>query len=205
MFVLLLAGCGSSAVDQPSAAPLASPVASGPCAAIPTIDPNNPPETLGLTGDPTLEAEFPTELDGESVTDVSSARWIEALCSMGGQASVDAAARNLPPGLDLSAMSVGSAAATVDGKPVTIVAFRLPGHRGDELLGVVGNLSAAIFPDTAKFTSALTASTAGGKNVSRWTNPADGRDSYLYASGDTLWTVDSINQSQADKIFAALP
>jgi hypothetical protein len=205
VLVSALAGCGSSVIDQPSLVPSASPPATGPCTSIPTIDPDNPPDTLGLTGDPTLEAEFPAEIDDQTVTDVSSARWIETLCDMGGPASVDAAARNLPSGLDQSAMSVGSAAATVDGKPVTIVAFRLPGHRGDELLGVVGDLSAAIFPEAPRFNSALTASTAAGKSVSRWTNPADGTDSYLYASGDTLWTVDSIDQSQADKIFAALP
>jgi hypothetical protein len=205
VLVLVLDGCGSSVVEQPSPSPSAVAQANDPCASIPTIDPANPPDTLGLTGDPTLEAEFPAEIDGETLTDVSSARWIETLCDMGGPASVDAAARNLPPGLDQSAMSVGSAAATVGGKPVTIVAFRLPGHRGDELLGAVGDLSAAIFPDAPKFTTALTATTAGGKSVSRWTNPADGRDSYLYANGDTLWTVDGIDQSQADKIFAALP
>jgi hypothetical protein len=205
VLVSALAGCGSSVVDQPSLVPSASPRANDPCAAIPTIDPANPPDTLGLTGDPTLEAEFPAEIDDETVTDVASARWIEALCDMGGTASVDAAALNLPSDLDQSAMSVGSAAATVDGKAVTIVAFRLPGHRGDELLGAFGDLSAAIFPDAPKFNTALTATTAGGKSVSRWTNAADGSVSYLYVSGDTLWTVDSIDQSQADKIFAALP
>jgi len=204
--VLVLGGCGSSVVDQPTAGPTAvPPPASGPCASIPTIDPSNPPESLALNEDATLEAEFPSEIDGQALTDVASGGWIETLCLIGGPAWVDAASRNLPAGLDLSTMSVGSASATVDGQPVTMLAFRLPGHRGDELLGVVAKLSAAIFPGTAKFTSALTVITAGGKSVTRWTNPADGTDSYLYAGADTLWLADSIDQSQADEIFAALP
>ena len=71
VLVSALAGCGSSVVDQPSLVPSASPRANDPCAPIPTIDPVNPPDTLGLTGDPTLEAEFPAQIDGETVTDVA--------------------------------------------------------------------------------------------------------------------------------------
>ncbi len=38
-----------------------------------------------------------------------------------------------------------------------------------------------------------------------WTNAADGSVSYLYPVGDTLFIIEGITTSQADKIFAALP
>jgi len=203
--LLVLAGCGSSVGDTPSPVTSPGPQATGACAAIPTIDPNNPPDTLPLTADPTLEAEFPTQIDGQDVTDLASGRWLETLCMLGGQASVDAAQLNLPPGLDLSPMTVASATATVDGSSVTIVAYRLPGHGADEILGVLGDVSGALSSQRPTLTSSLSPATAGGKDVSRWTNPADGTDTYVYASGDTLWMVRSIDESQADKIFATLP
>jgi len=205
VIALVVGGCGSPSEPSPTAAGPAGPPATGVCAAIPTIDPNNPPASLPLTRDLTLESKFPTQLDGQPVTGLASGRWIETLCMTGGEASVDAASQALPAGVSLSQVSVASANADVDGNSVTIVAFRVPGGSGSQLLAEVGALSAAIASGEPKFSSTPTTVTAGGKSVSVFTNPADGSNTYLYAGGDTLWLVDSLDQSQADKIFAALP
>lgn len=50
----------------------------------------------------------------------------------------------------------------------------------------------------------MSTATIGGKNVSVLTDE-DGGVGYAYASGDTLFIVSSVTDSQAAKIFAAFP
>jgi hypothetical protein len=176
----------------------------GDCAGIPTIPHDHPPDTLNLTRDPTLEAKFPDLIDGMPVGDVASGKWIETLCTLGGQASVDTARANVPAGTDLAALTVGSGQTVVDGLAVTITAFRLPGHQGAELIPMIGGLSSALTGSAPKFTSDLEDVTVGGKSVKRWTNAADGQVSYLYSSGDTLFVIEGVTPSQADKVVAGL-
>jgi len=127
------------------------------------------------------------------------------LCVIGGQASVDAAKRDLAPGTDLSDMRVASAQAVVDGLAAPITAFRWPGHSAAELLPVLGILSSSITRGPAKFTSGLASATIGDKTVTTWTNPVDQYVSYLYPGGDTLFVIDSVTVSQASKVLSALP
>jgi len=44
----------------------------------------------------------------------------------------------------------------------------------------------------------------GGKEVTVWTDDADGV-AYLYPSGDVLFVVANVTESQAGQLFAALP
>lgn len=204
LFLCLIAvvsvGCLSSVLPVAPFVP-----ASGPCAGIPQYQPDKPPGSLVLTADPSLEVEFPTTIDGQSLTELASARYVETLCALGGDASITAAQAQLAPGIDLNDLRVATAQATVDGQPVTIDAYRLPNHRGDELLSVVGVLSATVAGSEAKFTGDLLQATAGGRSVWQFTNAADGSISYLYPTGDTLFVVEDATQPQADKVVAALP
>jgi hypothetical protein len=197
--VLLIAIVGCADASAPLAVP-----SSGPCAGIPLIDHNNPPDSLPLTPDPVLEQKLPTQIDGQPVTDVSSGRYIETLCMLGGDASLVAAARNSPVGVDISDVNVASGKATVDGVAATIGAYRLPGQSGASLIPVIGLLAGAV-TGQSRFEVGLTPATIGNKAVQSWTNAADGVTSYLYSNGDTLFVVDDVTPSQAGKILAALP
>jgi hypothetical protein len=202
----LIGGCSADATSAIDTAPASlSPHRTGLCSGFGAIDPANPPPSLLLTRDPVLEAEFPSEIDGQPVSDVASGRLVETLCLLGGEASVTAAQRAAASTVDITRITDASGSVPVDGRQVTILAFRLPSHRGDELLGAIGILSSAVVPGTQKFANGLEQTTAGGKSVWRWVNAADGSVSFLYATSDTLFDVENVSQSQADKVFAALP
>jgi hypothetical protein len=196
----LLVGCTSSVLPPSPFIPV-----SGPCAGIPQYPPDKPPGSLVLTPDPTLEAEYPMTIDGQPVTNLASARYIESLCALGGDASIAAAENQLAPGVDLNDIRVATGNVVIDGQSVTIDAYRLPNHRGDELVAVVGVLATTVAGSEARFTDDLVQTTAGGRSVLQFTNAADGSVSYLYATGDTLFIVEDSTPSQADKIVAALP
>ena len=205
--VLLVVGCGadqttSSTTPSPG---VTAPAGTGVCAGVPSIDPKSPPDELNLTADETLESRFPTLIDGSPISDLASARWLETLCIMGGPASVASVGQKLPSGLDVNDMRVASGIALVDGRAVTLVAFRLPGHQGSELVPAVGVLSGGVAAGSPRFGDNLTTTTIAGKAVTSWTDPQTGGQSYLYPTGDTLFVVGPIDSSQADKIFAALP
>jgi hypothetical protein len=179
--------------------------ASGPCAGFPVYPQNQTPPSLPLTRDPELETEFPTEVAGQTVNDLASGRYIETLCALGNEDSVNAALAAVPAGVDLTDVRVASADVQFGTELVTISAFRLPGHSGDELLSLVGVLSKTVAPSAARFASGLTQTTLGGKSVYSWNDAATGADSYLYPHADTLFIVDGALPSQADQVLAALP
>lgn len=197
---LLFVGCTTSVLPATPFIP-----ESGPCAGLPQYPQDKPPGSLVLTPDPTLEAMYPATIDGQPVTDLASARYIETLCALSGDAAIAAASQQLPQGVDLSDLRVAAAQAQVDGAAVTLESFRLPNHRGEELVPVVGILATTVAGSEAKFTSGLVQTTAGGRSVWQYTNAADGAVSYLYAAGDTLFIVADVTPSQADKVVAALP
>jgi len=200
LLALVVVGC-----DAASPPPSMDVPASGPCAGIPLIPRDQAPTaTLPLTRDLTLESRIPTSIDGHALTDLSSGRWVETLCMIGGEDSLKAGAANLPAGLSLDDMRVASALATVDGAAVTITAFRLPGHAGSEIIPALGDIAGALGGDGSKFSGAVGATTVAGKDVATWTDPTDGSVSYLYPTADTLFVIDNLTPSQADKVFAAL-
>jgi hypothetical protein len=199
LVAVVAVGCTSSVLPGQPNIP-----ATGPCAGIPQYPPDKPPGSLVLTADASLEAKFPTTIDGQPVTGLASAKYVETLCALGGDASILAAERGLAPGIDLTDMRVASGDVVVDGQPVTIYALQAPGHTGDELLSATDVLSESVAGNEA-ITEDLVQTTAGGRSVWRFTNAADGSVSYLYSSGDTMFTVEDATQSQADKVIAALP
>jgi hypothetical protein len=209
--VLFVAGCASPTLPTSQASPavptatVGGPPASGPCAGIPIIPAGNAPDTLELTRDPALEQKFPATIDGQQLNDLASAGLVESLCIIGGQASVEAAQRNVLVGTDLSAITVGSAQVVVDAGLAGLTAYRWAGHTGADLISLVGGLSSSVTGGPPKFGTGVEPGSSGGKQVMRWTNAADGSISYLYPTGDTLFIVEGITSSQADKIFAALP
>ena len=207
MVLVALIGCGSGVAPTAvsTAPPAATPFASGPCAGMTPIDPQNPPPSLALTVDPVLEGEFPAQIGDQSLTDLTSGRWLETLCMLGGPDSAAAASAGLPSGYSLSDISVASAGVMVNNAQVTITGFRKAGGDGAALVALLGLISQAIRPDAPRYNGDLEHVQAGGKSVLRWLDPATDAPSYLYANGDSLFVVDAIGPPQADQIFAALP
>ena len=212
--MLLLAACGSSPATSPTgpgstaaahSTPTAAPVAAGAeCAGLPVYNPASPSASFAYASDKTIEAKFPTQIDGQPVTGITSGRFIEMLCYFDGQAGIDALRTSMPVALNLMNMSVGSAQATVDGASVIVSAFRTPGADAGQLLQDLASLASSSGSDTAKFTlSELKDATVGGKAVKTWTD-ATGNTSYIYVTGDTIIMIDSVTPSQAEKIFTAM-
>lgn len=166
------------------------------CAAFPTINPASP-AIPSFAPDLALEAKFPAEIDGAPLRDLKSGSYLQSLC-FGGQAAVDRLRGQVQ--FDLLTLTFASAEATIDGEDVTLEAFRAPGQDGSAimqtLIRVAQSGNQTIPP--------LVPGTAGGKNVITTTD-SDGTTSYGYANGDTVFFTGSMTQSQADKLFAALP
>lgn len=185
---VMVTGCGSGAAPS-----LAVP-SSGPCAGIPLVDRDNPPDLLPLTIDPVLEALVPLQIDGQRVTDVTSGRYVETLCMVGGEEALAAALARTPAALDIQAINVASGKATVDDLAVSMTAYRLPGGSGADLTPILGKSSSELAPATVE-----------GKPVLTWTDTSDGSTLYLYSSGDTLFVIEDATPSQAGTVLAALP
>jgi hypothetical protein len=204
LLLLAVVACGSPAT-APQGTVIPSRESTGDCVGYTVVDPSNRPSLLPLTADPVLEAEFPADVEGQPVTNLESARWIETLCALGSDASVAAARRNLPPGMDVADIRVASGQVTVNGDAIGLTAFRLPGHGGQELLSVAGVMSSSVSPDAPRFLDRLQPATIAGKNVLGWTDAASGAPFFLYAAPDALFILEGASLSQADKILAVLP
>jgi hypothetical protein len=167
------------------------------CAGYPTLDPSNPYAYPSSPPDPTLEAHFPTEIDGNPVTDLNSTSWAAFAC-LGSPDAVNGIAGQV--GFDLTKLTEAQANATVDDQDVEIDAFRLPGGDGNQIVTVLAQLAAA--SGSSLEAGTLGQATAGGKSVITYTD-SDGV-SYGIVLGDTLIFAGPLTQSQADKIFAAI-
>jgi hypothetical protein len=194
-------GCDAA---SPPPTPLYVP-ASGVCTGVPVYPADQAPASLPLTPDATLEAKFPIAIDGQAVNGLASAHYVESLCALGGESSIDAAIANLSPDINLADLRVASAQVQMDTQVITINAFRLPGHSAHALLPVVGILADTVAPSAAKFAS-LVPTQFGGKAVYIWTDTTTGAISYLYPApdDDTLFIVEGGLPSQAEKVLTAL-
>jgi hypothetical protein len=203
--VALVAGCESGPASSSPVPIMPTPPAMGTeCATLPTAAPGSELASFAPARDAELEARFPTQVDGQPVTNVQSGRLIETLCLIGGQSGVDRLRTQAPSNIDVMNLVIGSAEATVDGEQVRLTAFRVPGRDGGELLRDVADLARSVGGSEPKFAGELTPAMVGGKNVTSWTS-TDGETSYLYVSGDALIIVDAATPSQADKIFSVIP
>jgi hypothetical protein len=187
---------GTPTQPIPTAGATQPPAGGSECSGFPTMNPASPALPSFIT-DPGIEAKFPSQIDGQPVTDVESFSWAQLVC-LGGQAAIDRIRGTTQ--FDLLSLSMATATATVEGDEVELMAFRTPGGDATQIVQTLAELSSAAGEESD--IASITPGTAGGKSVLVVAG-TDGTTSYGYVSGDTLVIAEDITQSQADKIFAA--
>jgi hypothetical protein len=188
-----------AAVTPAAVTPAAvTPVAGTPVAGTPAAPPS-------FTPDFTLAAKFPAAIDGQPVTNVQTALYIDFLRQFGSTADEVQKAIDVfsAMGLDFTRMSFGSGSATVDGTSVGLIALRTPDADANKIVQnyalIAGALDASPPPAPT-----MTQLSIGGKNVTRAVDSA-GKATVLYVTGDTLFLIQDTTDSQTTKILQALP
>jgi hypothetical protein len=181
----------------------APPVGGGTeCGAFPTFSLASP-VIPSFAPDPVIVALFPAEIDGQPVTDVQSASWLQTICFYGGQAQVDRLKATSSGGTLLANLTFGSATANVGGSDVNLSAFRIPGSDGNQIIQNASLFVAGLTGQTPEpFTTTQT--TIGGKAAYVITD-SSGSVSYAYVKGDAVVVIDNADATQAATILAALP
>ena len=223
---LLVAACGGGSttptvppVNVPSLAipSLAIPSIAIPSLAIPSFAiPTLPSGSFSLpsfagfpsfetNADPTLAAEFPTQVSGQPVTNVETSRYMDLLNLLASDhpeqiQGFQAAMQGI--GVDPNAVSLGTADTTANGDDIKITAIRTPGVDANQLLSVLPALAAASGGDTTP--PIVSQANIGGKNAIVLTD-ADENLSYVYVHGDVAWSTNSDNAADVATVFAALP
>lgn len=204
--VVVLAGCSNAAPagSAPGAATPAAGASATPQAvttpAASTATSQGPFVLPSFAGDPDLAAKFPKQVDGKPVGPVTTATLMEFLVALQSTpADLDTMRQAFATiGIDANTIVVGSANATVSGSTVGIFAIRVPGQDATKLIQNYSIFSAANQGDK------LSAETAGGKNVTVVRDSAGYASTWMYATGDILWTVNTSDQKEAAAVFAAL-
>jgi hypothetical protein len=171
------------------------------CDALPTLDPTNP-VAPSLPPDETFNTRFPSTIDGQPVTDITSFQWLSYLCVFGGQAVLAQATTQTGGAINLALLSFGWAAATVEGEDIVLKSFRTSNNDGYNLIRYFFVLAAQA-GDSWNLRHVGDADIVG-KEVGVWTD-ADGVEGYLYLSDDTVFYFAGVTESQATKILTALP
>jgi len=210
LVVVFASACGSSAATPgaggTSGPAGASSVAPGASSVAPGASQQPGPS---FAGDPELAAKFPKQVDGQPVTNVTTARFSDFFSAFdttpSAAASTKAELDSLRTifagiGLNLDAMVFGSATATVSGSSVGIVALRVPGQDANKLVQ-----NYAMIPSALKSGDVLSKETVGGKSVTVVRDVGGTASAWMYANGDILWQVESSNQDEAAAVFTALP
>jgi len=212
---LAVAACGGS---SPAASTLptipAVPSLAIPSFAIPSLNlgsfaiPSIAFPSFNANADPTLAAKFPTQVGGQPVTGVQTVNFVAFFQALAGddessasqlQSFVQLLGTN---GVDATQLSFGSATTTVDGESVQIQAFRTPGGDINKFIALWPQLTA--LDDSEKTPPTVGTSNVGGKTVTTLTDPEDDSVTYIYAQGDTAWSVDSNDPAEAAAVFTAL-
>ena len=192
------AGATSGPAGTSSVTPGASSVAPGT-----SIQPGP-----SFAGDPELAAKFPKQVDGQPVTNVTTARFIDFISAFvttpsadaSTKAEIDAMRQTLSAiGIDLNTIVFGYGTATVNGSSVGIQALRIPGQDANKLIQNYLLFSSSNQGDT------LSKETIGGKNVTVVRSSTGFASAWLYATGDIAWEVSTSSQDEAAAVFAALP
>lgn len=210
LVVVFASACGSSAATPGAGATSgsagSSSVAPGASSVAPATSQQPGPS---FAGDPELVAKFPKQVDGQPVTNVTTARFIEFMSAFVTSPSADASTKAeidslrmifAGIGLNLDTMVFGSAVATVGGSSVGITALRVPGQDANKL---VQNYS--MIPSALSSGDVLSKETVGGKSVTVVRGAGGTANTWMYANGDILWLVESSNQDEAAAVFTALP
>jgi hypothetical protein len=193
------AGATSGPAGTSSVTPGASSVAPGT-----SIQPGP-----SFAGDPELAAKFPKQVDGQPVTNVTTARFSDFFSAFdttpSAAASTKAQLDSLRTifagiGLNFDAMVFGSAQATVSGSSVEITAVRVPGQDANKLVQ-----NYAMIPSALSSGDTMSQATVGGKNVTVVKSATGTASNWMYANGDILWEVSTSNQDEAAAVFTALP
>ena len=204
---LAVAACATGTPGTSSVSTLAggSPVA---IQSIPPLCSYGPPSgalpIIDTNADPTLAAMFPTQVNGQPVTDVVTIKYKEYICSFfgefspGGQALIQAL---LAAGIDPTTMSQGSASTTVNGADVGYLAYRTPNVDATRLLALYPRLGVLSYGESAP---TLGQATIGGKSVTTATS-ASGVVDYLYPHGDVVWVVTPSDAATVATLLGALP
>ena len=207
--LVVLAACstGTTAPTPPGATlpPGATPAGTGSsqvCAAIPTFNPAGP--TPSFAQDTEFLNKMPATIDGQPVTNKNAISALVIFCAFGATSMDQVSQAFAQIGIDIRTMTLGSFGATIDDDSVSVSGFRTPGADASRIIQALPSLALAFGNDPADIQTPTQAS-AGGKTV--FTTPGDeeGTLDYFYVQGDTIWNANSITQSQADKLFAALP
>jgi hypothetical protein len=208
--VVMLAAC-SSAAPTGSTPPggTSAPGASGtpPAATTPpaTARATSQQPGLSFTSDPVLMAAFPKQVAGKPVTNLTTAKFVDFITAFGGadasaQAQIDSIRQTLSAiGIDLNTIVFGTATATVNGSSVGIEALRVPGQDANKLIQNYLILSTNNQGDT------LSQETISGKNVTVVKSATGLAKTWMYATGDIMWSVSTSHQAEAEAVFAALP
>ena len=187
---LLVAACGSSAATTaPTQVPITQPpvTQAPPSIGLPELSFALP----SFTSDAELEAMFPKQIGGETLT-VRSMSGTDFL-KTGSTSNLSTVLQGLgKTPADLSVAFGG----TMD---VTLIAFRIKGVAADQFLGA--------YLTSAKDAqgSVISDATLGGKSVKKVVTT--GQVVYLYLSGDIVWTVGCSPPAEAllNEAFSKLP
>ena len=175
------------------------PIGGSVCAAFPTIDPNNPLNFPSPVPDPTLEAHFPAQVDGNNVTDLQSGKWAAFVCMGGDSAAVDQLQSKM--GVNLADVTWASASVVADDEQVDRFGLRVPGGNAQQLVNVIAQIVALSGHNLAT-EGTVGQGTAGGKQVFTYTD--ENGTSYGLVIGDLLIFAGPMTQSQADEVFSAV-
>jgi hypothetical protein len=156
-----------------------------------------------------LAAKFPAQVDGQPVTNITTARFIDFMSAF--NTTPSAAASTLAEidslrtifagiGLNLDSMVFGSATATVSGSSVQILALRVPGQDANKLVQ-----NYAMIPSALSSGDTMSQVTVGGKSVTVVKSATGYASIWMYANGDILWQVNTSSQDEAAAVFTALP
>jgi hypothetical protein len=219
VLAVVIAGCSSgpagSSTPGVTLAPGATPAptqAPGPtqtpppvdvgqvCGATPTYSVDAP--TPSFAQDETLNARFPTQVDGQPVTGVNSGFWLQSMCYYGSSSEALARFIAIWPPNTAQLISTGYAHVELDGESVSIQALRVPNSDPTIIFSHIPEFIEALGGDPADAANTtVTTKNIGGKNV--YVVDDDGDLSYDYVSGDTIWSI-SDSEDVAAKVFAAI-
>jgi hypothetical protein len=148
-----------------------------------------------------LASKFPKTVAGNPVTGVTTAKIVDFFNQLGTtDVQIGTTRQALAAvGINLDTVIFGTATATVDGSPVSFQAIRVPGQDANKLIDAYKLITPLEEGET------LNKETVGGKNATV-VRSADGYAStWLYASGDIVWSLDTSDAKEAEAVFAALP
>jgi hypothetical protein len=204
--VVLFIGCSGSPGAPSAQATLSAPATPGSvagiCTGLATPDPATGDPVYAP--DPTVAAALPSSIEGQPMTNVESFRWVDYLCTLGGQGAVDNAARIGPAGLNLAGLTYAHGRVQLGDELVSVDAFRTPGQDSSLIVNDFKKMILVLGGGQHELTGTMSQLTLGGKNVWLWTKP-DTRVQYLYPRGEILYGVTNATQESARLVLRALP